>query len=70
MRKFIVPMLTGMCLMFASAGALAADKSTPAPAAALVKKAVAYLKENGKDKALAEFNIPKGIFLDRDLATS
>jgi cytochrome c len=67
MRKFIVPMITGMCLLFASAGALAADKSTPEQATALVKKAVAYLKENGKDKAIAEFNNPKGMFVDRDL---
>jgi len=33
----------------------------------MVKKAAAYLKANGKEKAFAEFNNPKGQFVDRDL---
>lgn len=45
---------------------MAAD-STPAQAQAMVGKAVAFLKANGKDKALAEFNNPKGQFVERDL---
>ena len=47
--------------------ALAAEKTTRDDAVALVKKAAAYLKENGKDKAFAEFNKPDGQFIDRDL---
>lgn len=46
---------------------IAADKGTPAEAEAMVKKAVAFMKANGKDKALAEFSNPKGKFIDRDL---
>jgi len=47
--------------------AFAAERGTPAEAEAMVKKAVAYIKANGKDKAFAEFNNPKGKFVDRDL---
>jgi signal transduction histidine kinase len=47
--------------------AFAAEKGTPAEAEAMVKKAVAYIKANGKDKAFAEFSNPKGKFIDRDL---
>ncbi|HAT33971.1 MAG TPA: histidine kinase, partial [Janthinobacterium sp.] len=36
-------------------------------AVALVKKAVAYVKANGKDKAFAEFDNVKGPFVDRNL---
>jgi cytochrome c len=46
----------------ASAAGATADE-----AMALVKKASAFLKANGKEKALAEFNNPKGQFVDRDL---
>lgn len=52
---------------FLSAGAMAAERGTADEASALVKKAVAYLKANGKEKAFAEFNNPKGQFADRDL---
>jgi signal transduction histidine kinase len=45
----------------------AADKGTKEEAVALVHKAVAFLKAHGRDQALAEFNNPKGQFLDRDL---
>lgn len=47
--------------------ARAGDKGTPAEAEALVKKAVAFYKANGKDKAFAEFSNTKGQFNDRDL---
>lgn len=52
---------------FLSATACAAERGGADEAAALVKKAVAYLKANGKEKAFAEFNNPKGQFVDRDL---
>ena len=45
----------------------AAPKATPAEAEAFVKKAVAYIDANGKEKAFAEFSNPKGKFIDRDL---
>lgn len=46
---------------------LAAEQGSEKEAIALVKKAVAYMKANGKEKAFAEFNNPKGQFVDRDL---
>ncbi|HEY0847981.1 MAG TPA: cache domain-containing protein [Noviherbaspirillum sp.] len=45
---------------------LAADKGTQEEATALVKKAIAYLKANGKEKAYAEFTNGSQ-FKDRDL---
>src|ERR1700748_3785585 len=45
----------------------AAEKGTADEAVAMVKKAGDYLKKNGKDKALAEFNNPKGQFVQKDL---
>ncbi|MEC4722095.1 cache domain-containing protein [Noviherbaspirillum sp. CPCC 100848] len=38
-----------------------------ADATAIVKKAVAYIKDNGKDKAFAEFNNPTGAFTKGEL---
>ncbi len=66
MKKVLV---FAMAIMFlASVGvAVAQDKGTPAEAQALVKKAVAFIKEVGKDKAIAEFNNPKGKFIYKDL---
>ncbi|MES2742020.1 MAG: cache domain-containing protein [Pseudomonadota bacterium] len=34
---------------------------------ALVKRAVQFAKQNGKEKAVAEFNKPAGQFVDREL---
>lgn len=33
----------------------------------MVQKAIAYMKEHGKEKALAEFNNPNGQFVKNDL---
>lgn len=52
---------------FLSATACAAERASAAEAEAMVKKAVAYLKANGKEKSFAEFSNPKGQFVDRDL---
>ena len=59
-------LLAASVLMFHTA-AVAADKGTANEATALVKRAVDYMKANGKEKAFAEFNNPKGHFIDRDL---
>jgi signal transduction histidine kinase len=59
--------LAGIAALCLSTGALAAEKSTPEQAVAMVKKAVAYYKEVGKEKALAEFNNPTGQFRKGDL---
>jgi signal transduction histidine kinase len=50
-----------------AATAMAGDKGSAEEATALVKKAIAYLKDNGKEKVLAEINNPNGRFKDRDL---
>ncbi len=49
------------------ASAFAADRGTADEAKALVKKAVAYLNANGRDKAFAEFNNTTGQFVSKDL---
>ncbi len=54
-------LLTIVCLTFAG------EQGTKAEAEAMVTKAIAYIKEVGKDNALAEFSKPKGKFVDRDL---
>lgn len=43
------------------------DRGTAPEAEALVKKAVAFLKQNGRDKAMAEFNKPNGPFRVKDM---
>ncbi|MYM40409.1 cache domain-containing protein [Duganella qianjiadongensis] len=48
-------------------GAQAQERGTADQATAMVRKAVDYLKANGRDKAFAAFNDPKGQFRDRDL---
>ena len=54
-------------LALASGVAAASDRASEAEAEALVKKAVAFYKKNGKDKAIAEFVRNPGPFVDRDL---
>jgi signal transduction histidine kinase len=45
----------------------AADAGASKDAMAMVKKAVAYLKLNGKDKTLSEASNPKGLFVNGDI---
>ncbi len=67
MKKLISSILVVLSLLVANGVAWGADKGTADEAKALVAKASAYLKANGREKALAEFNNPKGSFVDRDL---
>lgn len=70
MGKFyrnVVVALAGMAIVLLSLTAAAAEKGTADEAVAMVRKAAEYLKKNGKEKAYAEFNNPKGQFIDRDL---
>ena len=56
------------CLVFVGLNASAADRATPDQAVAMVKKAVAFMKENGNEKAFAAFNNASDPqFRDRDL---
>lgn len=69
MKKLLQALVCSTALIM-SAGAYAAEQGTAEEATALVKKAVAYLKANGKDKTLAEMSNNKGQFVDRDLYIS
>lgn len=64
-------LLKGMTFLvfagFVGTSAIAAERGTAEEASALVKKAVAYIKANGKEKAFAAINDSKGQFVDRDL---
>lgn len=63
LRKILVCFMA----MFVVTVATAAEKGTADEAIAMVKKGVALIKAQGQEKALAEFNNPKGAFVDRDL---
>jgi len=65
MRTFIAVMLAVVCA--AGAGVAGEKRGTPAEAEALVKRAIAYVKASGKEKAFAEFSNPKGKFVEGDL---
>jgi signal transduction histidine kinase len=52
---------------FISFQSIAAERGTEAEAEALVKKAIAYYKKNGKEKSMDEFSKSPGPFVDRDL---
>ena len=67
MRKTFGMVLAGLIVLSMATVTWGAEVGTAAEAEALVKKAVAYLKANGQDKAFAEFGNPKGPFVDRDL---
>jgi cytochrome c len=60
--------LCALSLLAATGTAFA--QHTAADASALVRKAVVYLKKNGKEKLLAEASNPKGAFVDQDLYLS
>jgi len=61
-------MLTvALCAMLAVNSAHAADRATKDEAVAMVKKAVAYIKGTGAEKAYTEITDRKGQFVDRDL---
>jgi cytochrome c len=66
MKRLIGSILCGFVLMLSS-GEAAAAAHTKADAKALIQKAVAFIKANGKAKAVAEFNNPKGQFTNGDL---
>lgn len=65
-KKLIVMVIAALfCITIMAGTALAQAKA--ADAEAWVKKAAAFYKAEGKDKALAEFNNPKGQFVKDDL---
>lgn len=67
MNALLKGLIFSLFAAFIGTTACAAERGTADEANALVKKAVAHLKANGKEKAFAAFNDPKGQFVDRDL---
>jgi cytochrome c len=65
MLKLLSVAAVGAALAVGSAGA--AEFATKDEAMAMVKKAVAFIKDGGKDKAYAEISKKGGTFTDRDL---
>jgi signal transduction histidine kinase len=67
MKKLFQGLVLALLALTFNMAAIAADKGTAAEATALVKKAIAYMKANGREKAFAEFSNSSGQFRDRDL---
>lgn len=67
MKILLKFLLGGLFLMGLAPAAFCAERGTAQEAINMVKKAVVYLKKNGKEKTFAEINNPKGQFVDRDL---
>jgi signal transduction histidine kinase len=67
MKKVLVFAMVVLFMVSVVSAAMAQEKGTAEEAKALAKKAVAYMKEVGKEKAIAEFNNPKGKFIYKDL---
>jgi cytochrome c len=67
MKRMITVICLAVFILAVSHVAYAAEFGTPAQAEAMVKKAAAEIKANGKDKAFAEISNPKGKFIDKDL---
>lgn len=67
MKAIIKGVVLAVCCTVLNTTALANERATADEAVAMVKKAVAYIKANGKEKAFDEFNNTKGQFVDRNL---
>lgn len=67
MKKILVGIVISLFGMLINTTVVAAEQGSAGEATALVKKAIAFLKANGKEKAFAEFNNQNGQFKDRDL---
>lgn len=66
--KKMLSFVLAICLVVGITGvSFGAEGPSRKEAEAMVKKAVAFIKANGKEKAFAEFNNHKGKFTDRDL---
>ncbi|HZV64256.1 MAG TPA: cache domain-containing protein [Telluria sp.] len=63
----IIARVCAAAVLLSSCTVFAAEFATKQEAEAMVKKGVAYIKANGKDKAYAEIDRKDGPFTDRDL---
>jgi signal transduction histidine kinase len=67
-RKVAVAVVScAASLAIAGTATAKGDKATKEEAVAMVKKGIAYVKANGKDKGYAEITNKQGQFRDRDL---
>ena len=66
-RLLITAALCGSLLLAALATSAKEGSATKEDALASVKKGVAYIKANGRDKGYAEVSNKQGQFIDRDL---
>ena len=67
MKNLLKYLVVGWAALLLNPSAGAAEKGTADEAVAMVRKAAEFLKKNGKEKAFAEFNNPKGQFIQKDL---
>lgn len=68
MKKLFAALVFGLLATVFGGAVSAAEKGGADEAMAMVRKAVAYMKEHGKEKAFAEFsNLANTQFHDRDL---
>jgi signal transduction histidine kinase len=67
MKKLVVLVMAVIMMAGINVAFAADERGTAEEAKALVKKAVAYIKEVGKEKANTEFSNPKGKFVYKDL---
>jgi cytochrome c len=67
MKKVLAVTLAALLFTITLSFASAAEKGTPAQAEAMVQKAIAFFKANGKEKSLAEISNPAGQFVKGDL---
>jgi len=69
MARIVSIAVVALGILFGASPALAQDKSkgTAKEATAMVEKAIAHIKKVGREKAYADFDNPKGGFVDRDL---
>jgi len=63
----MMAMVVAGSVMGSAGMAVASDGATAKEAEAMVKKGVAYMKSDGKDKGFAEISNKQGRFIDRDL---
>jgi signal transduction histidine kinase len=70
MKKLFRTLLILPVFFVAVAAFAASEHGTAEDAKAMVKKAVAFYKANGKEKTFAALNDPKGAFVDRDIYVS
>ena len=68
-NRFRKPLISALVATLVAAGtaAMAADGASKDDAVAMVKKAVAFIKEQSPDKAYPEFTSKDAKFIDRDL---